>query len=167
MSQRRPNLTARASLLLRPTPPNSDALAEAVLCGPRHWRPIFADVQDGYTSLVTVAQNAGPFRLAPSRLPVILYVGDDPPPPSRAQGPAGFDRESLRLVIETCSVAVIVACQPIFDLYRAAAESASVSKLNTVLIETRGDQEIPWVEFVRQCRPNIGIALGSATGGTA
>ena len=164
MSPRRPAAMAGAPVLLRPMAPDSDVLAQAVERGPRHWRPIMADVQDGYTSLIVVSQGVQPFRPAPTRLPLILYIGDDL---HRALGPGGFDKPSLREVISTCCAAVVVGCEPLYELYKTAAESASIARQNTVLIETRGEQEIPWVEFLRECRPDIGLLLGSVHGGNA
>lgn len=151
-------------MLLRPTAPSGDALAHAVERGPRHWRPIWADVQDGYTSLITVMQGHQPFRLAPCRLPLILYIGDDM---HRALGPDGFDKPSLRRVIASCCAGIIVGCEPLYELYQTTAESAAIDRQNTVLIETRAEWEIPWVEFLRECRPDIGIVLGSVRGGVA
>lgn len=151
--------------IVQPEAPDRAGVEYAAHHGPIHWRPVYQGVAEGLCSLAWVMQGKARFELARSSLPMVLYLGDDPFGP--CLGPDGFHRRSLRRAIERCSFGVIVACEPLPELYAAATTAAIRHGQNVVLVETRETQEIPWIEFLRECSPGISLRVGSVTGGTA
>jgi hypothetical protein len=62
---------------------------------------------------------------------------------------------------------VLVACEALPLLYAMAATAAALHRLNSVIIETREEQENPWIEYLLAKRPDGHTALGTTTVGRA
>lgn len=130
-----------------------------------HLRPVLEAVRDFRVGMLFVRQSAEAFRLPhdPGR-PAIVMIGDDF---DRAVGPDGFHLPSIRRAIRACSAFAVVSSAPTVDVYATIATTAAVTRRNTMLIETRPDQEIPWVALIQKLAPRCPIVLATVKGGTA
>lgn len=129
----------------------------AVEHGPEHLRPFYRAVRDAGISFATVLQHAGRFSF-PSDKPVIALLGDDM---HEALGPAGFNRKSVRRFVATCAVAVVVACDAQPRFYAMAAHAAVCLRCNVVIVETRSEHEVDWIDLIRSIRPDIRMLVGT------
>ena len=131
---------------------------------PAHLVPIWTVVRDHGVIFALVEQGGRPFRLRVTTSPTIALIGDDQ---EAAHGPAGFHGPSLQAACKRALAAVIVAGAPMPQLYIAAAAVAVLKRRHVVIVETRLEQEIPWIEFIRSACPNIRILVGTVKGGRA
>lgn len=130
-----------------------------------HLRPVLEAVRDFQVGMLFVRQTAEPFRIPPeTKRPAIVMIGDDF---ERAVGPAGFHTPSIRRAIRACSAFAIVSSAPTRNVYAGIAQVAAVTRRNTMLIETRIDQEIGWLALVQKLAPGKPVLLSTVEGGHA
>jgi hypothetical protein len=130
----------------------------------KHLRPLLVAVRDHGCSLLVVTQHSGAFAPPPQYARrLITLLGDDL---TQALGPSAFDRASVESALRAAEGVCIVACAPILEPYAGAAALA-VMGANSVLIETRPEHEISWVQFVQEAQPGIRTMLATVRGGTA
>lgn len=99
-----------------------------------------------------------------SNRPLVAIICDDT---DKAVGPGGFHQKSVRDLIRTAHAAIIVTAAPELAIYATAAITAGVSRRNVVIIETRPEQEIPWIDFVQMAMPNLPLLISSVASGKA
>lgn len=128
-----------------------------------HLRPILSAVREFGSGLLLCGQGAGPFAV-PRRRPLICIVGDDT---DRALGPAGFHRGSLRRLIRSADRGMLISSAPELQLYEAAALAAYLTGGTIIVVETRLEQEIPWLEFMQRASPGLPLIVSTVKGGTA
>jgi hypothetical protein len=129
-----------------------EPIAEALRCG---------------CGLLIATQHVGPFRLPREPLkPTIAVIGDDI---LEALGPDpdAFHLPSLRRLLRAAAGVALISSGPEPIVYRAAADKAVVLRRHVVIIETRIEQEIPWLAFIRKTAPKHPVLLGTVKGGTA
>lgn len=129
-----------------------------------HLRPIVKAVRDHDVDMAFARQQAGPFRLPNEVRPVIIMVGDDM---DSAMGPPGFHLPSIRRCIRGAHAFAVISGAPHPDVYTALALAAVATRRNTMIIETRPEQEIQWVTLVQKLAPKRFIWLSTVTGGHA
>jgi hypothetical protein len=76
-----------------------ETIAALRATGVAHLLPLFEACRDYGFGLALIFQNCGPFSLTSSG-PTVALVGDDPPPPAEATGPAGFSAPSMKRLRE-------------------------------------------------------------------
>ena len=136
----------------------------AMRAGPAHLRPVWWAAKHGRCALLIVGQGAAEQRLPPRSQPLITLLGDDT---DRADGPDGFAREWLRKLVAGCAVGLVVSSEPMAHAYEAAAAAAVVHRRDVVIIETRPEQEIAWLDFILKAQPNIRLTVCTVAGGRA
>lgn len=141
---------------------NLDAAYEAV---PLHLKPVIKAVRDHRCGLLFVRQSAEPFRLPddPGR-PAIVLIGDDM---HCAVGPNGFHIPSLRRTIRACTAFAVISSAPQPDAYSAIAAMAALTRRNVMIIETRIEEELPWMALIQKLAPKRFIWLATVEGGNA
>ena len=130
-----------------------------------HLHPIWIAVRDFGCRHGIVTANAGPFA-PPTDRPCILFIGDDldgEPP----DGPLAFHRPSLRRYARTCRAAMIVATEPVVQVYAAAAREATVERRNVLIVETRLEKEADWYNCLLDVNPRLSITLSTSAAGSA
>ena len=133
-----------------------DRIDQYLSIAPPHMRPIMLAVRDHGAGWATIPQRIGRFDL-PQGKPIITIFGDDL---DVSLGPDGFHRKSVRCVLARCRVVSIVACEPLLELYLAAA-SAAVFGFPAAIIETRPEHEMQWLGLVKQAAPDAALLVGS------
>jgi hypothetical protein len=140
-------------------------LDTAIERSPEYLHPIIEAVRDHSVAMLFVPQGDEAFRI-PSRpsKPVIVIVGDDF---DKAHGPDGFHLPSIRRMIRGCSSFAVVssAAQPL--VYATVAAVVAAMRQNAMLIETRPQQEIAWVQMIQKLAPGRFIQLATVKGGHA
>jgi hypothetical protein len=129
-----------------------------------HLRPILHAVENYGVGLFMAVQAGPQFSLPACDRPLIILLGDDL---ERALGPDGFEAASLKAVVARAQRAAIVACEPLVEIYGAAAKTAALLRIDVLIVETQPDQEIPWVQYLLRARPGLGLLIGSVVGGRA
>ena len=129
-----------------------------------HLKPICKAVADYGCRFAVVAQRSGRFRFPASEGPMITLIADDL---DAALGPDGFHRKSLRRLIREAGCAVIVSSGPEERVYQTAAATAVVMRQPVVLIETRIEQELPWLDFVQKTKPGLPTLVSTVKSGRA
>ena len=130
----------------------------------RHLAPIYKAARDHGCIVGIVPQGVGRFDPPPADRPAIIILGDDL---YDALGPAAFHSQSLDRVLKDIRLAVVVACEPLPEIYATAASHAVLLRSNVVIVETRPEQEIVWVNLIRSISPDAAFILGSVKGGEA
>jgi len=133
---------------------------------PRHLALLFETVRDCRVALLFVHHNSGPFSAAMPRpaVPMIILIGDDT---DVARGPTAFDATSLELAIKSAGAVVVISSGIVLSVYAGAAYIAAAGRLNVILIETRIEQEIPWLALVEEHAPKVPLLVCSPRGGHA
>lgn len=135
-----------------------DALDLALARAPLHFSYPLRAVRDEGCRFLFAAQGPGRFDVPKDR-PAVVLIGDDL---TRALGPDGFHKRSLRRYVERCRCAVIVACEPIPRAYFEAVSWAVVKREDVLIVETRPDHEADWFDFIRLVAPpSIGMLVAS------
>ena len=140
-----------------------DRLNAAIAHG-KHLAPLYKAARDHGCVVGIVPQGVGPFEPPPADRPAIIILGDDL---HDALGPAAFHAKSLRQVLKDIRLAAVVACEPLPEIYESAARHAVLLRKNVVIVETRAEQEIAWVNLIRSIAPDTAFIIGSVEGGTA
>jgi hypothetical protein len=130
----------------------------------KHLTPIYEAARDFGCLLAMVPQGAGHFDPPPAGRPAIIILGDDL---DQALGPSAFDEQSLRRLLKGVRLAAVVACEPLPRIYATAARHAVLLRKNVVIVETRPEHEIAWVNLIRSIAPDAAFLLGSVKGGEA
>lgn len=138
------------------------AAAQAGPVFPRHLTPVYLACRDHGVSCRIVAPGRDAFDLGGGD-PHILLISDDELGRS-ARGPAGFDKQSLREFIGGAEAVLVSVGVPNQSDYFAASTAAAVLRKHVVIIETRVEQELPWLDFVSKANPAIQIVSSSGTG---
>lgn len=147
------------------TPATRARLDYAMANAAPHLRPIVEAVRDHDVDMMFVSQAAGSFRTAAGRKqPIIFLIGDDF---DEAKGPAGFHLPSIRRAIRTSQCFAVVSSAPQADAYAAMAIAAAGTRRNTLIVETRPEQEIPWLALIQKLAPRRFIWLATVEGGHA
>jgi hypothetical protein len=140
-------------------------LNAAIEQSPLHLRPILESVRDFGTAMMFVPQGLQAFRIPrDAKKPTILLVGDDT---TRSDGPGGFHEPSLRRIIRASSAFAVVSSAPPVEAYEAIARMAALTRRNVLLVETRVEQELPWMELIQRLAPKRRIILATVCGGHA
>lgn len=140
-------------------------LDHVIAHGAPHLRPIARAVRDHAVDLLFAPQGSGAFKLAvKQRQPVIFMIGDDF---DSAKGPDGFHLPSIRRAVRSagCFAVISGAVQP--DAYSAMALAAVATQRNTMIVETRPEQEIAWLALIQKLAPGRFIWLATVKGGHA
>lgn len=146
-------------------PTTRGRLDEAMKNAQPHLRPIIEAVRDYNVDMLFIPQGAGAFRIpAKHPRPVIYLVGDDF---DCAEGPEGFHMPSLRRVIRQSKCFAVISSEPQQDAYTTMAATACAVRCNTLIIETRPEQEIQWVHLIQKLAPKRFIWLATVKGGNA
>ncbi|VWX52971.1 hypothetical protein [Novosphingobium sp. 9U] len=156
------DMTART---LINSPATRADLDHAMVNAAPHLRPIVKAVRDHGVDMLFAGQGAGAFRVpAGTTRPVIFMVGDDF---DKALGPEGFHMPSIRRAIRSSHSFAIISSGPQADAYTAMALAAAATRQNTVIVETRPEQEIAWLALVQKLAPGRFIWLATVEGGHA
>ena len=147
------------------SPATCAGLTAALEVSPPHLRPIIEAVRDHRVGMCIVEQSAEPFCMPrdPSRSAIVL-IGDDF---DRAVGPGGFHLPSVRRAIRSCHAFAIVSSAPLVAVYKSVALTAALTRRNVMLVETRPEQEIPWLSVVQKLAPGRFVWLATVAGGRA
>lgn len=146
-------------------PATRASLDRALEWSPLYLRPIIKAVRDHGIAMLFVGQSADPFRIPDyHKRPAIVIIGDDF---DCAIGPRGFHMSSVRRAIRACSAFAVVSSAPQPDVYEAIARMAALTRRNTMLIETRPDQELQWLALIQKHAPKRFIWLATVEGGHA
>ena len=94
---------------------------------------------------------------------MIILIGDDG---DASFGPAGFDKQSLRAIAATLDAAVVISSVTQPQLYWAGAAVAVACRRHVAIIETRPEQDLPWIAYLSAARPGLKLIVGTVTGGT-
>jgi len=130
-----------------------------------HLIPLLEAVRDHAVDLMFVSQSDEAFRLPKNRgRPAITIIGDDL---YEALGPEGFHMPSLRRVIRASQSFAVVSCAALEPVYDAMAFAASAARTNVLVVETRPEFEIQWVELVRKLVPGKPLTIATVEGGRA
>jgi hypothetical protein len=150
---------------LTSTPSSRERLNQPMVMAAPHLRPIVQVVRDHGVDALFASQAAEPFK-APvgRRRPVIFMIGDDF---DEAKGPDSFHMPSIRRAIRSAQCFAVVSSAPQADAYAAMAVAAAGTRRNTMIIETRPEQEIPWLALIQKLAPGRFIWLATVEGGHA
>lgn len=140
-------------------------LDDAMAMAQPHLQPIVQAIRDHGVDMLFASQDAGAFRVPAGRnRPVIFMIGDDF---DQALGPGGFHLPSVRRAIRACSAFAVISSAPQADAYATMAITAAATRRNTMIVETRPEQEIPWLALIQKLAPKRFIWLGTIKGGHA
>ncbi len=125
-----------------------------------HLNIVFEAVRDYGVRLLTVVQIAVPFAdaLDDTTRPFIAIVGDDT---ERSFGPGAFHRASLERVVRMADGAAVISSASPLEVYAGLAALAAFQRSNVVIVETRPEQEIAWVNFIEETVPGLPILLAT------
>jgi len=130
-----------------------------------HLRPIVASVRDLGVSMLFVGQSDQAFRLPrDADRPAVILIGDDF---DRADGPSGFHLPSVRRAIRNFHAFAVVSSAPPAQVYTAVAATTAITRRNCMLVETRPEQEIQWINLVQSPAPRRMTWLATVEGGHA
>lgn len=154
-------MTARAIISRRATRANLDL---ALKTTEPHLRPIIKAVRDHGVDMVFAKQGSEAFRLPRTSNPAIIILGDDF---DCAMGPEGFHLPSIRRAIRAAHSFAVMSSAPQSAVYTAMALTSVATRRNTMLIETRPEQEIQWVNLIQKLAPGRMVCLATVEGGHA
>ncbi|MCC6829559.1 MAG: hypothetical protein IT550_15160 [Novosphingobium sp.] len=141
-----------------------DSLTRALEGLPDHLRPIVLAMRDYGIGFMFVPQVADAFRLPRDKRTTITVLGDDF---DQAVGPEGFHMPSVRRAIRSSHAFAVVSSAPPPDVYSAMATTAAATRANVLLVETRPEQEIQWVNLIQKLAPGRFVWLATVEGGHA
>jgi hypothetical protein len=128
-----------------------------------HWLPILDSMRCG-VDVVIVPQRGGRIVLPKRQRPVIMLIGDDL---HSAEGPEAFHKSSIRKFVKNAACCAVISCEALVEVYTAIATEAVLLRYSGVIVETRPEQEIQWVNFIREANNDIRMLLASVRGGSA
>jgi hypothetical protein len=62
---------------------------------------------------------------------------------------------------------MIVATEPVIEVYAAAAREAAVERRNALIVETRLEKEADWYNCLIGVNPRLSITLSTSAAGSA
>lgn len=128
---------------------------------PPYLKPVFEVVRDYGVGYLTLLQNGD--GLEPDRLnsqnPMITVVGDDT---DAALGPVAFHATTLKILTLRASCVAIISSEPVPNIYTLFSLMAGLLRANTLIIETRPEQEHAWVNYIRALAPHIPVILSTS-----
>lgn len=131
--------------------------------GAEHLRPVLEMVRDGGIGLFFVGQSDHHFHVPKCR-PAMVVICDDY---DTAVGPEGFHMPSVRRAIRSCHAFAVVSSAPLPIVYATTAAAAALGRRNTMLVETRPEQEIAWLSLIQKLAPRRFTWLSTVEGGRA
>jgi hypothetical protein len=131
-----------------------------------HLNPVFEAVRDFGVSVLIAPQCRDSLdeALNETRDASIVIIGDDT---DRALGPGGFHKPSMRRLFQRATETTVISSAPPEHVYAAMSTLAAIGRRFVVIVETRPEQEIAWVEFIRAANPNLPILLVTVEAGRA
>lgn len=131
-----------------------------------HLKPVFEGVRDGGVHLLFVPQSATAFRMpaAAASKPRVVIIGDDF---DQSMGPNAFHMPSLRRLIRAGALFGVVTASPEAGLYGSATLAAVLHRSLSVIVETRLEHELQWVELIQKLAPGRMAWLHTVEGGHA
>lgn len=130
-----------------------------------HLRPLIEAVRDHSIGMLFAPQGTEAFRIpSDPKRPAVVIIGDDF---DSAMGPTGFHMPSIRRAIRACHAFAVISSEPQPAVYAEVAVTAAIARCNVMLIETRPEQEIPWLSLVQKLAPGRFIWLATVQGGRA
>lgn len=130
---------------------------------PDHLVSVALAIRDHGLTLELIDQSGQPFDLTPDR-PAMVLIGDDT---DTAKGPEGFDRPSLVTLAKGCKAHAVIGCEALPAIYGRAVAFALRSGSVPLVIETRPEQEIPWITFLQAHAPGTPLLWGTVNAATA
>ncbi|MCB1784454.1 MAG: hypothetical protein KDI13_10735 [Alphaproteobacteria bacterium] len=137
---------------------------EAILAMPQtppYLKPVFEVVRDygvGYLTLLQNGDGLEPDKLN-SQVPMITVVGDDT---NAALGPGAFDSSTLKILTLRASCVSIISSEPVPNIYTLFSLMTGLLRANTLIIETRLEQEHAWVDYIRALAPHTPVILSTS-----
>lgn len=131
-----------------------------------HMLPLLHAVRDNGLRLIILPQTGESFLEAltePAR-PFVALIADDT---DRAVGPGHYHQNSLRHLASVIGGGAVVSSAPLVDAYAAMTMMPVVFGVNTVIVETRPEQEIPWINALRAVQPELPLIVATVHGGHA
>ena len=128
---------------------------------PPYLKPVFEVVRDygaGYLTLLQNGDGLGLDRLN-SQVPMITVVGDDT---DAALGPGAFDTATLKILTLRASCVAIISSEPVPNIYTLFSLMTGLLRANTLIIETRPEQEHAWVDYIRTLAPHTPVILSTS-----
>lgn len=162
----------RASARVRPDRANGGVLFDGFIprarleelsrTGSAHLRPIYGAMVAPGIGFLMVQQNASRFAIESKGGFVALILDDT----DRALGPSGFHRKSVRrLASQVHSITVLSAdIEP--SIYASAATLAALGR-NVLIVETRPEEEVAWMDLLKAAAPRAPILLCTPIAGNA
>jgi hypothetical protein len=131
-----------------------------------HLNPVFKAVRDfGVSALIAPqCRDSLDEALDEARDASIVIIGDDT---DRALGPDGFHKPSMRRLFQLATETAVISSAPPEHVYAAMSTLAALGRRFVVIVETRPEQEIAWVEFIQAANPNLPILLVTVEAGRA
>jgi hypothetical protein len=131
-----------------------------------HMNPVLEAIRDFGVSGMWVPQCKDGLdkALDAAKMASIVIVGDDT---DRALGPTGFDQSSMRRLFQRAEHVAVIASAPPEHVYAGMSTLAALARCFVVIVETRPEQEIAWVEFAKEANPDLSILLATVEAGHA
>lgn len=131
-----------------------------------HLNPVFAAVRDFGVSVLIAPQCRDSLdeALDEAREASIVIIGDDT---DRALGPDGFHKPSMRRLFQRATETAVISSAPPEHVYAGMSTLAALGRRFVVIVETRPEQEIAWVEFIQVANPCLPILLVTVEAGRA
>jgi hypothetical protein len=131
-----------------------------------HLNPIFEAIRDFGVRALIVPQCKDNLAeaLDEAHDASIVIIGDDT---DRALGPSGFHVSSLRRLFRMADHVAVIGSAPPVGVYASLSAIASLERCFVVIIETRPEEEIAWVDFVKSANPELPILLVTTEAGRA
>ena len=124
-------------------------------------RPILTIIRDGGINLYAIPPGGDEFDPSTDK-PAIVLIDDTIEP----KGPNAFHQKSLRRFVERCHRAVLSACEPLPDVYAAAAVDAAVFRRNVCIVETMPEYQASWAAALYAANPDLVLlCIVEPTGG--
>jgi hypothetical protein len=131
-----------------------------------HMLPLLHAVRDNGLRLIVLPQTGESFLKAltePAR-PFVALIADDT---DQAVGPGHYHQGSLRRLASVIGSGAVISSAPPVDAFAAMTVMPVVFGVNTVIVETRPEQEIPWINALRQVQPDLPLIVATVHGGHA
>jgi hypothetical protein len=119
---------------------------------PAHLKGIFRAVRDHKISFMTFPQNGPKVDLEKliSVKAFVAIIGDDM---DCSLGPDHFDPAVIRKLLEKAAGIAIISSALVENVYALFAEFAGIRREGMVIIETRPEHEMQWIERVSKMTP--------------
>jgi hypothetical protein len=129
-----------------------------------HLNPAFEAIRDFGVRVQIVPQSKDSFddALDEAEGSAIVIIGDDT---DRTLGPEGFDKPSMRRLFRMATEVAVIASAPSADVYGAMSALSAIMHRFAVIVETRLEQAIAWVEFIKAANWELPILLVTVEAG--